>query len=454
MPCVDRATFAARINRCLRRDVGVSYDQVYAALHLDAKGYSAKYQVRRSIVEFNGNRCDLRNLYEKTERSVDYSVFRTRFFRLQKAALLTQQSMIDAGSFSQDRWVVHYGGGRRRTFTYTGTQYPAYQGRVFLGYSSFLDVIGRSGEKLIVWSRMKAGWSLDEALTVPVGAWGGRSGSIYRVTSVCCGRQYVGLTQMEVAQRWSFHLSAAHSGKSTPIASAIREYGPENFVVDVLESGVAVRELGARERYWIDKVGALAPSGFNVLRGGGMGSPAGCEVTYRGEKFQSQTCAARVLGERMGLQPHVVLTRLAAGKEVPESARRHSKHPEAGTRLWRRWKSMINGVEAGRRKGPISIEWMDYDRFAGDVRGKGKSGEVLVRLDSGKAWGGNNFKWVPKCRLVEQVHGVKLVAKGGEFPSWVAAARAHGLSVSTLKHRVRVQGMSLDAALEIPLGKK
>lgn len=45
------------------------------------------------------------------------------------------------------------------------------------------------------------------------------------------------------------------------ISLAIQEYGVENFTLEILESDI--EDYDEREHYWIEKLNALAPNGYN-----------------------------------------------------------------------------------------------------------------------------------------------------------------------------------------------
>ena len=107
---------------------------------------------------------------------------------------------------------------------------------------------------------MKAGWKLDDALSIPTDFATVRQGRIYQITREKTGQVYVGLTHSSVEQRWAFHQSAALRGASTKLAIAIRSNGPEGFNLEILEDNIDnPEELKKREVYWVERKGALGP---------------------------------------------------------------------------------------------------------------------------------------------------------------------------------------------------
>lgn len=448
-PQIRLELFRTRIKSCIDRNAEVDWARVQDALYLSPVEYRKKYSPRRTIVAVEGGKVDVGNFFSEVVRpAVSYSVFWQRIRRLKNEGLVDNDSMNQAAILVAPEWISFYGGGRRRPFRYEGVEHPDLRGKKFHSIASFLRTIGRYEDKAIIWSRMKRGWDIDEALAEPVLSLDERPGTVYIVSCSFCSERYVGLTRTRIEQRWRNHLRAAIDvGIDTPFARAIRKFGPECFTIDPLEENVDQSQLAQRERHWISKLNTMEPYGFNVKLGGQMGGGQGKETTYDGETFPSLEVASELLSERTGIPKHVVHRRLRDGRQIPNHARKKSDHPEAGTNLWRRWKSLINGAKAGRRSGTICKRWFEYDLFADDVR-RGYSEElVLVRIDEAKPWCGNNVEWVTKQRAIEKIHGATLTLAGKEFPSLNAVAREYGIGRTTLKNRLEVQGLSLEEAV-------
>lgn len=87
---------------------------------------------------------------------------------------------------------------------------------------------------------------------------------IYRLTCVATGEAYVGLTvcagntpKKAVEGRWKRHVTRALTqGKDWALCSAIRAYGPDNFVVEVLEKVRGKAQAHKREREVTKAIGA------------------------------------------------------------------------------------------------------------------------------------------------------------------------------------------------------
>lgn len=96
-------------------------------------------------------------------------------------------------------------------------------------------------------------------------------GVIYRVTNQINGNFYIGQTKMRLGSRWSKHKQDARNGKGWVLASAIRKYGCEAFVVDVLEEQEDKDALNQAE---IRLIAAMKPEYNSCAGGGGVGSPS------------------------------------------------------------------------------------------------------------------------------------------------------------------------------------
>lgn len=89
---------------------------------------------------------------------------------------------------------------------------------------------------------------------------------IYMITNLVTGDNYVGQSK-DVQYRWWLHKSSRTNTKRiTTIGKAIKEYGVENFKLEVLEK-CSFENLDERERYYISK---LKPT-YNIFSGGKAG---------------------------------------------------------------------------------------------------------------------------------------------------------------------------------------
>lgn len=74
---------------------------------------------------------------------------------------------------------------------------------------------------------------------------------IYKHTSPS-GKSYIGQTKHSMKIRWRGHIKASKTDSLNVFARAIRKYGHENFIHEILEDNIESQELAnEREQYWI-----------------------------------------------------------------------------------------------------------------------------------------------------------------------------------------------------------
>ncbi|MBQ6296433.1 MAG: GIY-YIG nuclease family protein [Selenomonadaceae bacterium] len=88
-------------------------------------------------------------------------------------------------------------------------------------------------------------------------------GIIYKITNKVNGKTYVGKTTTPLKQRMASHRCA-----DTVIGKAIRKYGGENFIVEVIEECDTKEQLNEREIFWIAALNCKTPNGYNRSDGG------------------------------------------------------------------------------------------------------------------------------------------------------------------------------------------
>jgi len=97
---------------------------------------------------------------------------------------------------------------------------------------------------------------------------------IYKVTCIPSNKCYIGQTKKlknkndkpynyGLTGRWCDHVSSSKR-VDTPLAQAIREYGPDNFKIELLEK-VLEYKADEREAYWIETLNTVIPNGYNVM---------------------------------------------------------------------------------------------------------------------------------------------------------------------------------------------
>lgn len=96
---------------------------------------------------------------------------------------------------------------------------------------------------------------------------------IYKITNKENGKCYVGQSINPVSDRWKRHCNdALNNVLDTHFARAIRLYGPDNFIVETIDTASNQEELTAKEHYWIQYYDCVA-NGYNetdaIFKSGG-----------------------------------------------------------------------------------------------------------------------------------------------------------------------------------------
>jgi group I intron endonuclease len=106
---------------------------------------------------------------------------------------------------------------------------------------------------------------------------------IYKITNISNGKIYVGQAVSHILNhkryrpyghegRFRCHISEAFSSKKNQshyLNNAIRKYGVEDFVVELIEC-CEVQKADEREIHYINELNSLYPNGYNLKNGGSV----------------------------------------------------------------------------------------------------------------------------------------------------------------------------------------
>lgn len=418
------------------------------ALLMPSKEYKKIYSPRKTIVNFEEKPVDLKSLYDTYEKPIcSYQTFRSRVKSYINSGSCNYEICYLAAHLNKKDWVCKLGRGNCKSFIYEGDVYEEYKGQYFPSLKAFLNLAGLSEHYGTVKSRIQNGWPIFIAIDTPIYTreYEFGVGYIYMLENPINNHFYIGKTVQNPESRHFQHIMQSKKD-SRKISREIKKFGSECFNLIILERVYDLSKLEEREEYWIKQKGATSGKGLNLLAKGGPGRVLGTEIEYMGHVYPSVSAASRLLSEKLGVPEYIVENNISKGQPIPKNPRKISSHKEAGKREWRRWKSLINGVKAGRRKGVISPEWLNYDNWARDVIPSYVKGASLTRINDELPWGKENFKWVSRRDVNNKIHGKSLLFNGKEYPSWQALSEDVSVPVSTLKYRVRKRGLTLEQA--------
>jgi group I intron endonuclease len=98
-------------------------------------------------------------------------------------------------------------------------------------------------------------------------------GTVYSITNIINGKQYIGATSRKYEKRWKQHLSDARNDRKNGcsiLKYALQEFGEDNFKVEALLV-CNLRHLDMYEDQFIQTYNTLFPFGYNMKTGGSLG---------------------------------------------------------------------------------------------------------------------------------------------------------------------------------------
>lgn len=109
-------------------------------------------------------------------------------------------------------------------------------------------------------------------------------GTIYKITNLINGKQYVGQTTNSVLNRFADHCSEK---RNRHISNAIKQYGKENFKVEEIATAFDKESLNNLEIYFVEKFNTMFPNGYNHRAGGNQNGVCSQELKRKISKAKS-----------------------------------------------------------------------------------------------------------------------------------------------------------------------
>lgn len=95
-------------------------------------------------------------------------------------------------------------------------------------------------------------------------------GVIYKIANLVNGKVYIGQTTQGLERRWKKHMNAASLGKiKSGVCGAIRKYGVDNFIIEIVATATDRNELNLLEKFYIKEYNTKnSKIGYNQTNGG------------------------------------------------------------------------------------------------------------------------------------------------------------------------------------------
>jgi|ADurb_Leu_03_Slu_FD_contig_31_523001_length_2546_multi_4_in_0_out_0_2 group I intron endonuclease len=114
---------------------------------------------------------------------------------------------------------------------------------------------------------------------------------IYKTTNLINGKIYIGQDS---------HNNKKYIGSGIYLLNAIKKYGKENFIKEILCECFSKEELDEREKYYIKFYNSKIPSGYNISNGGEASWNIGLTKEVDGRLFHSLETRKKISESRMG----------------------------------------------------------------------------------------------------------------------------------------------------------
>lgn len=95
---------------------------------------------------------------------------------------------------------------------------------------------------------------------------------IYKITNTINDKLYIGQTSKTIDERLSAHIKCAKRKVNRYLYDSMNHHGIENFKIELIEEVQTKDEADEREKYWINCLTSMTPTGYNMTVGGGGGN--------------------------------------------------------------------------------------------------------------------------------------------------------------------------------------
>jgi group I intron endonuclease len=175
---------------------------------------------------------------------------------------------------------------------------------------------------------------------------------IYSTTNKITNKKYIGKC-VRVPEKSQYYI-----GSGTYLKSAIESYGKENFIKEIIETGISDKEsLNIREQYWIQTLDTKSPNGYNLTDGGdgcqGMTQETKEKIRQKNRLNVGEKCAR--YGKKNSENHNRILREANLGRVQSEATKEKIGQSLKGMKRSR--ESIIKQVESRKRnKKPYTDE--------------------------------------------------------------------------------------------------
>jgi group I intron endonuclease len=226
------------------------------------------------------------------------------------------------------------------------------------------------------------------------------TGIIYMYTSLS-GKRYVGQTWNEQKRRWE-HRSI--SGKKSVFHEAIKKYGKDSFVYDILHSNIETQEeLNRLESETIARFNTIAPHGYNLTTGGEGGKH------HKASKQKLKDMWLTTKRDQMVNSMKRTAERPEVKARLKQNAINNASNPEIMKQRSQKLKVAFSSKEVRKQRSEQrKQEWANPEirakRLEGHVQARSKESYKLRQIEiMKKRWESDEYRLQMKKKLTGRV---------------------------------------------------
>ncbi|KKM64565.1 hypothetical protein LCGC14_1500130 [marine sediment metagenome] len=214
-------------------------------------------------------------------------------------------------------------------------------------------------------------------------------GYIYIIENDLNDKIYVGRT-LDLRKREIVHFS--ESSRTWGIKAAISKYGTQHFDFVILEACDSEKELNTREKYWIEELNTLSPSGYNLKEGGKSGKPS--------EETRNKMSLARK-GKKLSIEHRHSISKALMGRVDSEETRQRKGRAKLGQTHSIESRLKMSRSHTGKK---LSVE--TREKMSVSQKGKHReSPSEETRLKMSKALSGRKLSVEHKSCISQALQG-------------------------------------------------
>ena len=175
-------------------------------------------------------------------------------------------------------------------------------------------------------------------------------GIIYKITCLVNSKIYIGYTTKTVDERFKQHIKTSKDENykhASHLYRSMREYGVENFKVEVIDIAESYEEMCEKERYWISELDTRNPEiGMNIHEGG-----RGGRTGVGKQKATKKQIECLSIGWHMPMSDEnkKLVSKIHKNKVVSEETREKLRKAQTGKKASEETRKKLSELRTGKK---------------------------------------------------------------------------------------------------------